>query len=100
MSQEGAGFSLDVSQPSIGGQSEVTQVETGCKVDAIVQPPKLENSLEVTMANKVPSPQTGGNSEPYKFIYDPLTGSKHLTNSSVGKNLLKNYVKMFNLINN
>ena len=100
MSQEGAGFSLDVSQSNIGGLSEVKAVDTGCKADAIVQPPSVENSLEVSLANKNPVSNQSGGADTYKYIYDPLTGAKHLTDSELGKNLLKNYVKMFNLINN
>ena len=106
MEQEGSGYSLDVSKPDIGGLTEVKAVDTGCKGDVIQQPVDLANTLEAQIAgnnqpvsNTVsPDAQVGGG-DSYQYIYDPFTGSKHLTNSGMGKTLLKNYVKMYNLIN-
>ena len=102
----GANYSFN-NEVSIGGLPEVVSVDN-CPKNTN-SPVDFNNTLEVQVANdslpKVENVNTtkgvqsaGGNI--YSNIYDPVTGQKYLTNSKMGKNLLKNYIKMFQLINN
>lgn len=92
----GDGYTLDVSKPNINNLPEVTKVNTDCGSAPIAEPVNFKNTLEVQTANQVGA----GSESPYKYIYDVISGEQVLTKSLEGKNMLKNYVKMYNLLNN
>ena len=93
----GDGYTLDVNKANINNLPEVTKINTDCSSAPIAEPVNFNNTLEVQTANQVGA---GANENPYKYMYDVISGQKVLTKSLEGKNMLKNYVKMYNLLNN